>query len=170
MNEVNPQLKSLVMDKVEEWKRQLEFRCRNANIVIEAERIIHLIHGENIYVLANPVMGQVQLYDKFGEPTEKYIPRRNFQMRWQPHIKMPVNKAPQHIREKFELIDISMRPNEVVVENPEPYRMESVLAPWLAVKLDMNGDLVADGAGLDPLVNVDELNNMMSYPGLSKLL
>lgn len=140
-DEIDPQLEPEVMAKVSAWKGQLKLRCWGARLELPEGRLIHLVHEGHIYVLANAIVGHETL------DTGETVPRYNFESYWQPQIKVPLDDAPAYYQDMYKGMPFEFRPREVVIQNPQPYGLRPILCPWLAVKLDLEGNLVADGAG-----------------------
>jgi hypothetical protein len=148
--ELNPQLDDDVMLRIAHWKSMLRRRCINTGL--EPDRIVHFILGQQIYVLANPIVARTPLYDEFDNLTGEFVTRRNFQSYWQPRIGVRWEDAPTDVRQRLgQQIPLQFRTERIVIDNPNPAGMLPVLRPDLGVRLNLDGSLESDGGNLHPL-------------------
>lgn len=61
-----------------------KLRCRMAwtCTLYEEEDILVLAYGDDVYILANPVLGSEPIYDEFGRVIDR-VPMRNITLIWQ---------------------------------------------------------------------------------------
>lgn len=104
----------------------VKFRMDWARIPYEEGDILVLWHGDNVYILANPILGSEPIYDEFGRVVD-HVPLHNITLLWQEDwLKSHVNYDSDCVI--FEIVCPRLR----------------VLRPEFCVRLGSTGEVVGE--------------------------
>ena len=123
----------------------LGYKMDQTCIPYKEEDILVLRHGDDVYVLANPVLGSEPIYDESGRVVD-HVPMRNLTLVWQEDW-LRVDRASDCLL--FEVICPRLR----------------VLRPELCIKLGAAGEVVGE---LQQVIEEEEVG--WQTEGLERLL